>query len=96
MPTSEEERKFSEALREGFDSRVLGNTDVVAPVYPAPLPRVTWFNHLNPEANRIALENDKRARSGPPADPRLRSNWRERYEDIVWSLINSREFVWMP
>lgn len=96
MPIAEEERKFSEALREGFDARILRNKDVMAPLYPAPLPRVTWFNHLNPEANRIALENDKRARTGPPADPRLRTNWRERYEDIVWSLINSREFVWMP
>lgn len=96
MPIPGEERKFSEALREGFESRVLPDEEVVAPLYSAQLPRVTWFNHLHPEANRIALENEKRARSGPPADPRLRSNWRERYEDIVWSLINGREFVWLP
>ena len=26
----------------------------------------------------------------------VRSAWREAYEDVVWSLINHREFVWMP
>jgi hypothetical protein len=78
---------------------VTSDTALASPVTrsrPAPLPRVTWFNHLNAEANTIALENDRRARKGPPADPRLRPEWRERFEDFVWSLVNSREFVWMP
>jgi cytochrome c553 len=96
LPSAMEAKKFTEALREGFGERLSSTSEIVAPVYPAALPRVTWFNHLNAEANTIALENDKRARKGPPADPRLRAEWRERYEDFVWSLVNSREFVWMP
>ena len=41
------------------------------------------------------MELEKRARAGPPADPRLRPAWREQMEDAVWSLINTREFVWL-
>ena len=37
-----------------------------------------------------------RYRAGPPGDPRLRPQWRELYEDFVWSLVNTREFVWLP
>jgi len=44
----------------------------------------------------VALEMERRARDGQPADPRLSSEWREVYEDTVWSIINIREFVWMP
>ena len=36
------------------------------------------------------------AREGPPPDARLRPAWREAFEDAVWSLVNTREFVWLP
>jgi hypothetical protein len=49
-----------------------------------------------PEATTIQLEMEKRARIGPPVDPRLVPQWREIYEDVVWSLINSSEFVYIP
>jgi hypothetical protein len=60
------------------------------------LPVVDWFNHLRPQASVIQQELERRARAGPPPDPRLCSPWRERYEDVVWSLVNHREFVWLP
>ncbi|MEI6873435.1 MAG: hypothetical protein WCL08_14250, partial [Verrucomicrobiota bacterium] len=95
-PSSGEALPYVKALREGFDERLVPAEQVVVPELPPPLPRVTWFNHLNSEATTIALENEKRARRGPPSDPRLREPWREKYEDMVWSLVNAREFVWMP
>jgi hypothetical protein len=61
-----------------------------------PLPTVTWSNHLRSEGNIIAMEIERRARTGTPVDPRLREEWREVFEDIVWSVINIREFVWVP
>jgi hypothetical protein len=57
---------------------------------------VTWLNHVSPEANSIQVQVEKRVQQGPPADPRLRPAWREVYEDLIWSLINDREFVWIP
>ena len=63
---------------------------------PEPLPLVTWLNHVSPAANSIQIEVEKRVRQGSPPDPRLRDAWREIYEDLVWNLINDREFVWIP
>jgi hypothetical protein len=57
---------------------------------------VTWSNHLVSEATSIQQENERRARLGPDPDPRLKSEWREVYEDMIWSLVNAREFIWVP
>jgi hypothetical protein len=42
------------------------------------------------------MELEGRARTGRPADPRLRTEWREVLEDVAWSVVNLREFVWIP
>ena len=49
-----------------------------------------------PEATTIKNEMERRARVGDPPDPRLSPAWREAYEDLVWTVINSPEFVWIP
>ncbi|MCB1232344.1 MAG: DUF1553 domain-containing protein [Verrucomicrobiae bacterium] len=94
LPTESEE--MLPALAEGFDDRLLPPEQVRPVAPPDPLPLVTWLNHVSPEANSIQLEVEKRAQRGPAPDPRFRSDWRETYEDLVWSLINDREFVWIP
>ncbi|MCY2975018.1 MAG: DUF1553 domain-containing protein [Planctomycetota bacterium] len=95
-PKPAEKEAFVKALSNGFQSRVLSDADVVMPTPPAPLPLVTWFNHLQPEANKIQQENERRVKAGPTPEPRLVNEWRAAYEDFVWSLINHREFVWVP
>ncbi len=95
-PKPDERDEFVSALENGFTDRVIP-ADQVTPIERLPpLPQVTWFNHLRPQANEIQLEMERRTRAGPPADPRLQPAWREIYEDVVWSLINHREFVWVP
>jgi hypothetical protein len=96
FPTEIEREPFARALAVGFDERLVPAAEVSEPPAPEPLPRVTWSNHLRPEANTIALELEARARVGPPADPRLVPAWREVFEDVVWSVVNGREFVWIP
>ena len=96
FPNEEERAFFVPQLAAGFNERLLPEDERLLPESPEPLPLVHWFNHLRPRANEIQLEHERRVRSGPPADPRLRPEWRERYEDMVWSLINHDEFVWMP
>ncbi|MEQ8790929.1 MAG: DUF1553 domain-containing protein [Pirellulaceae bacterium] len=96
LPKPDERKVFAEALSDGFESRLVP-PDKVAPIEAIPpLPQVTWFNHGRPKANEIQLEIERRVLAGPPPDPRLAPSWRVVYEDAVWSLINHRDFVWMP
>tara|TARA_R110002095_G_scaffold215072_2_gene208428 strand:+ start:19939 stop:23673 length:3735 start_codon:yes stop_codon:yes gene_type:complete len=95
-PNPEESTAFSNALAQGFDSRLLPAEAITPIKAQPPLPLVTWFNHLQSEANTIQQEVERRVRQGPPADPRLRAEWRKVYEDIIWSLMNHQEFVWIP
>ena len=95
-PSIDEQRSFVPALSAGFSERKIPDSQVRMPV---PFPRlapVTWSNHLMPEANEIQVELEKRARAGAPVDPRIEPKWRETYEDFVWSVLNTREFVWIP
>ncbi|HVV98701.1 MAG TPA: DUF1553 domain-containing protein, partial [Planctomycetaceae bacterium] len=95
-PTADEQQSFGGMLSQGFAERMVPPGEI-PPCEPQPrLPLVTWFNHLSPEANTIQQELEQRVRRGPPADPRLQPQWREAFEDAVWSLINHREFVWIP
>jgi len=95
-PTKQERLLFHKRLADGFADRLVPPSEVILPEPWERLPQVTWSNHLRSEANTIQKEHAKRVRLGPPADPRLRSDWRTRYEDFVWSVVNLKEFVWMP
>jgi mono/diheme cytochrome c family protein len=97
MPTDEERSVCAdEVLREGFEDRLVSPGEII-PVPERPmLGRVSWSNHLDEEANRIKLEMEQRAREGDASDPRLRADWRTRFEDVVWAVVNSPEFVWIP
>ena len=96
LPDAAEKRPLIEALTPGFATRVRAASEVHPPAALPRLPTVSWSNHLVADANAIAIEMEKRARLGPPVDPRLRPAWREVFEDVVWGLINTREFVWLP
>jgi hypothetical protein len=96
LPSSQERSDFVPALASGFDQRQLAADQVQRPTTDSPLPVSTWTNHLVPEANDIQNEWQSRVLHGPAVDPRLRPEWREVYEDIVWSLVNDRQFVWVP
>ena len=65
---------------------------------PKRLPRglVSWSNHLNAEATKIKIKMEAEARAGDPPTLRLSQDWRMRMEDMVWALVNSPEFVFVP
>ncbi len=95
-PKPDERTAFANALSEGFETRLVSAEKIISIQPLPPLPQVTWFNHARPDANEIQLENERRVNAGPPADPRLSPQWRSVYEVALWSLINHREFVWIP
>ena len=95
-PAASAERDlFSELLRAGFEQRVLQVEEVAAP-QRVRRNAVSWSNHLSPEATEIKLELERLARAGDPPTRRLEADWRERAEDMVWSVLNSPEFVFVP
>ncbi len=96
LPGDGDRSTLSAVLAEGFEARLVPAANVTPPDPVPALPQVDWFNHLRPEANTIQQELEQRVQLGPPPDSRLVDDWRERYEDVVWSLINHHEFVWLP
>jgi len=96
FPNEQEQADLLPALAAGFEQRLVPADDVVRPLEETPLPQSTWSNHLVPEANEIQNELQRRVARGPAVDPRLQAGWREVYEDVIWSLVNDREFVWVP
>lgn len=96
LPSDSERVPLAAALAAGFDQRLLRPEEIQVVTSLEPLPVVTWSNHLSPESTTIALELERRARTGLPPEPRLRPEWREVYEDVVWSVMNLSEFVWIP
>jgi hypothetical protein len=95
-PRKDELAELTPVIANGFDTRLLSKHEQQEIATLEPLPVVTWSNHVQPEANTIAVTMEQRAKAGIPPDPRLRAEWREAYEDVVWSLVNLSEFVWMP
>jgi mono/diheme cytochrome c family protein len=94
-PNERERKAYRDYLRAGFDSRVRD----VPPKPDAkrrPVPYVSWSNHLHTEANAIMVKRGEAAREGDPPTDRLDPKWRERLEDVLWSLLNSSEFVFTP
>jgi hypothetical protein len=90
-PTSDELALFTAHLERGYSDRRLAVS--VAQKKTGPKHVVSWSNHLNAEATKIKLEQEKEARAGDPPTTALRPEWRER---MVWAMVNTPEFVFVP
>ncbi len=88
--------QFSAALASGFEQRRLPSEQMAKIEKLPSLRYVSWANHLKADANLIKIEEQRRAAAGDPPDPRLEPQWRERFEDFVWAVLNSPEFVFVP
>jgi len=95
-PTESESSRMVAYLGETYEKRVVPGGKTAPPVSWNASRRVSWSNHLSPEATRIQIERERAARAGDPPTARLQPKFRERMEDIVWALINSPEFVFLP
>ena len=93
-PTSEEQTMFTAYLQNGYETRCVPN--YVATRKKSTVQAVSWSNHLNAQATKIKLDQERSARESDPASPALNANWRERMEDMAWVLVNSPEFVFVP
>ena len=96
-PTAAERAFYADALREGYDTRVASAPP--APAAPAGAGThahrkyVAWSNHMKSEANTLRLEQEALARRGDPPTARLDPDWRKRFEDVIWALLNAPELT---
>lgn len=94
FPTPAEADRYGSLLSEGFADRVIPGSVANKP-QASFRNAVSWSNHLSPEATVIKQKLEEEARLGDPPSARIRNEYRERVEDIVWVLLNSPEFVFV-
>ncbi len=92
--THSERQLFNELLNAGFDERIVDAEPI--PFQDYTTTGVCWSNHLHPDATTLQETLQEEVAAGDPPTPRLTTDWRRRYEDMLWSLLNSPEFVFVP
>ncbi|MDF1745977.1 MAG: DUF1553 domain-containing protein, partial [Gimesia sp.] len=94
MPTDSEREAVTRLLKPSFATRKTGKPKRV--IKPLTNFQPDWRVHLQAEQSKLALEAQKRVRQGEQPTARLTAEFRERVEDLVWALINSPEFLFIP
>ncbi len=96
-PSKIERKALLALLEPGFQSRLTKTTAQFEKALFVPEVRdISWRNHLNPEANQLAAENETKALHGPPPTEFLTPTWRHLLEDAVWAILNSPEMQFIP
>lgn len=95
-PTSAERQEYLALLSQGFEQRKVPSGELPEPAASERHRYVSWSNHLNSEANVIKVQMQDELRRGPAPTRFLTTEWRERAEDAVWSLLNSPEMILVP
>ncbi len=103
LPTPAERKNYTELLRPGYAARMTAggaalanSTAPSATSAPRVRPKyVAWSNHMKSEANTWRLEEEAAARRGDPATTRLDADWRRRFEDVTWALLNAPEWTYI-
>jgi hypothetical protein len=93
--TAEETRAFTALLAPVYGSRKVAGAQSNYAALKSDN-RVSWSNHLSAEATIIRMEEERKMRMGAEPTKRLTKDFRERFEDTLWAMVNSPEFVLMP
>ncbi len=98
LPTPRERQTMVDLLGPHFADRIVANDADrgSADATKKTDGRVSWGNHFDPESNRIRMEEERKVRMGDPPTTRLTTEFRERFEDVVWALVNTPEFSVIP
>ena len=95
-PAPRELQPLAEFVREGFEGRVLACKESELARKPRSTKAVMWSNHLHPDSTTAIYEVEAMLKAGDPPTRRLATSWRERAEDVVWALLLTPEFSFLP
>ncbi|MBI2684845.1 MAG: DUF1553 domain-containing protein [Acidobacteria bacterium] len=94
-PEAQERASFTRLLEPVYRGRIVAGAKARSTKRESD-GRVSWSNHLSAEASLIRMEEERKLRFGDQPTARLTKDFRERYEDMLWALINSPEFAMVP
>lgn len=93
-PSPAEHERARGLLTPGFAARRTTAAPATPPAGPRVRPKyVAWSNHMSSGANVERVEQANAARRGDPATTRLEPGWRQRFEDVLWGLLNAPEWT---
>ncbi len=98
LPGPAEREAMIDLLRPHFDERVVApeGDHLDSGTDSKTDRRVSWGNHFDPESSRIRMDEERKVRMGDPPTALLTTEFRERFEDMVWALVNTPEFSIIP
>lgn len=94
-PTAGEKETYLPFLAKGYAERIAADPAPPVSKPRAPEKYVTWTNHLDPEADVIRATQSRAARAGEPPTNKLTAEWRDRFEDVLWAILNSPEWIYL-
>ncbi len=98
-PSTAERASYRALLSPGYETRLVSPPRSAASVAAKPRePKryVSWYNHLDSRANTLRQEEEAAARRGDPPTARIDPDWRARFEDVLWALVNAPAWAYMP
>lgn len=95
LPEENEREIVTAVLQPGYTDRLQLDEQLTVPERDR-RGTISWSNHQEEEATTIKNELERKVRRGDPPTRRLTADWRERLEDVIWSLTNSPEFRFSP
>ena len=96
-PSAEERAMFIDLLEPGYDQRLTPEANAIPKSYFHPKSTgVSWSNHLSPDASLAQIELARIVKAGEKPTSRLNAEWRDRMEDMLWTLLNTPEFLFVP
>ena len=91
--TDAELERFTPLVESGFAERLTGENDKANPVYRR---RISWRNHFDPVADELVRDRITQIEQGDGPTKTLDPTWRSKAEDMLWVMVNSPEFSWVP
>lgn len=95
-PTSLELEEARALLSPGYEQRIVPASQIQTPPPAKERKRpyyFTWSNHLDGLANTLGIQAEETARRGDPPTQKLEAEWRQRLEDLLWTLLNKPDWL---